>query len=265
MGFRYKKSINLGGGVKLNAGKKGIGISAGTKGLRISHSADGKTRVTASIPGTGVSYQETISSIKQKTKSESNNFDNSSVGLLYEFTGIVRNKTIDGERDTLSVLLHQPSTVSFYNNATHIKTFDTELGGDEIYCSVAYIKIEKNIREGRFLFKKYRDVEVILIVDNGSMTEYTILVKNDSVADALINWSSSVMELTESPFDILNDGSGNEEEDEFVLTCTNCFTKGIVENWQVRKDIENNCWRVYCRHCSEEYLVGITDEYEETL
>ncbi|WHY65638.1 DUF4236 domain-containing protein [Neobacillus sp. SuZ13] len=68
MGFRYKKSLNLGGGVRLNAGKNGIGISAGTKGLRISHGADGKTRVTASIPGTGISYQETVGSKKQNRK-----------------------------------------------------------------------------------------------------------------------------------------------------------------------------------------------------
>jgi hypothetical protein len=60
MGFRFRKSINLGGGVKVNLSKKGVGVSTGVKGLRVSHGADGKTRVTASLPGTGISYQETL-------------------------------------------------------------------------------------------------------------------------------------------------------------------------------------------------------------
>ncbi|MFR8598276.1 MAG: DUF4236 domain-containing protein, partial [Clostridioides difficile] len=29
MGFNFRKSINLGGGLKLNLGKKSVGISAG--------------------------------------------------------------------------------------------------------------------------------------------------------------------------------------------------------------------------------------------
>lgn len=59
MGFRFRKSINLGGGIKLNLSKKGIGISAGTKGARISTGPSG-TRFTGSIPGTGISYEKRL-------------------------------------------------------------------------------------------------------------------------------------------------------------------------------------------------------------
>jgi len=34
MGMRYRKSINLGGGVKLNLNKKSVGVSAGSKHMR---------------------------------------------------------------------------------------------------------------------------------------------------------------------------------------------------------------------------------------
>lgn len=56
MGFRFRKSINLGGGVRINLSKSGVGYSVGTKGLRVTKTADGKTRTTASIPGTGISH-----------------------------------------------------------------------------------------------------------------------------------------------------------------------------------------------------------------
>ncbi len=56
MGFRYRKSINLGGGFRINLSKSGIGYSWGVKGYRVTKTAKGRTRTTASIPGTGISY-----------------------------------------------------------------------------------------------------------------------------------------------------------------------------------------------------------------
>lgn len=56
MGFRYRKSINLGGGFRINLSKSGIGYSWGVKGYRVTKTAKGTTRRTVSIPGTGISY-----------------------------------------------------------------------------------------------------------------------------------------------------------------------------------------------------------------
>lgn len=58
MGFRYRKSINLGGGFRINISKSGVGYSWGTKGYRITKTAKGTVRHTTSIPGTGFSYTE---------------------------------------------------------------------------------------------------------------------------------------------------------------------------------------------------------------
>ena len=55
MGFRYRKSVKL-GGLRINLSKSGIGYSYGVKGLRYTKTAKGKDRITASIPGTGISY-----------------------------------------------------------------------------------------------------------------------------------------------------------------------------------------------------------------
>lgn len=56
MGFRFRKSINLGKHFKINLSKSGVGFSAGVKGFRVTRTAGGKIRKTVTIPGTGVSY-----------------------------------------------------------------------------------------------------------------------------------------------------------------------------------------------------------------
>ena len=56
MGFRYRKSINLGGGFRINISKSGVGYSWGVKGYRVTKTAKGTARRTASIPGTGISF-----------------------------------------------------------------------------------------------------------------------------------------------------------------------------------------------------------------
>lgn len=69
MGLRFRKSIKLGGGVKLNINKKSVGISAGVKGARVTVNSKGRRTTTVGIPGTGISYVST----KSKTK-KSNSF-----------------------------------------------------------------------------------------------------------------------------------------------------------------------------------------------
>lgn len=72
MGIRYRKSINLGGGFRINISKSGIGYSWGTKGIRYTKTARGTTRTTYSIPGTGLSY------VKESGKKKSPNIGRAS-------------------------------------------------------------------------------------------------------------------------------------------------------------------------------------------
>jgi hypothetical protein len=65
MGFRYRKSVKLGGGLRLNLSKRGIGISAGVKGLRFGIGPSG-ARITAGIPGTGLYYEKRLGSNRRQ-------------------------------------------------------------------------------------------------------------------------------------------------------------------------------------------------------
>lgn len=68
MGFRFRKSVNV-GPFRLNASKSGLGWSVGVPGARYTKMANGRTRTTASIPGTGVSWVEESKKPKQTEKS----------------------------------------------------------------------------------------------------------------------------------------------------------------------------------------------------
>lgn len=72
MGFRYRKSINLGGGFRINLSKSGVGYSWGTKGYRITKTAKGKIRSTTSIPGMGISYTKEYGGRKQNSVPDEN-------------------------------------------------------------------------------------------------------------------------------------------------------------------------------------------------
>lgn len=70
MSLRFRKSINLGGGAKINLSKSGVGYSIGTKGARITKRANGGSKTTLSVPGTGISYVKE-SKGKRKTSNTS--------------------------------------------------------------------------------------------------------------------------------------------------------------------------------------------------
>lgn len=70
MGFRYRKSINLGKGFRVNLSKSGPGFSWGGKGFRLTRTSKGNIRGTLSIPGTGISYQKDFGNPLNKSKAK---------------------------------------------------------------------------------------------------------------------------------------------------------------------------------------------------
>ncbi|WP_028324482.1 DUF4236 domain-containing protein [Desulfatirhabdium butyrativorans] len=57
MGFRFRKSIRIAPGIRINLAKKGASLSVGTRGATVNFSSRG-TRTTVGLPGTGISYSE---------------------------------------------------------------------------------------------------------------------------------------------------------------------------------------------------------------
>lgn len=72
MGFRFRKSINLGKHFRINLSKNGVGYSYGVKGYRRTISADGKKKDTYTLPGTGISYTSSTKSPSGSSGSRKN-------------------------------------------------------------------------------------------------------------------------------------------------------------------------------------------------
>ncbi len=57
MPFRFRRSIRLAPGVRINLSKRGTSVSIGGRGAHVTLSDQG-TRTTIGLPGTGLSYSE---------------------------------------------------------------------------------------------------------------------------------------------------------------------------------------------------------------
>lgn len=71
MGFRFRKTIKLLPGVKLNISKSGVSTSIGRPGATVNIKKGRKTKATIGIPGTGMSYSSGGGSNPSETESRS--------------------------------------------------------------------------------------------------------------------------------------------------------------------------------------------------
>lgn len=55
---RFRRTVGLGGGIRLNVTKRGVGASVGRRGLRRSWHSTGRRTSTVGLPGTGLSWQK---------------------------------------------------------------------------------------------------------------------------------------------------------------------------------------------------------------
>jgi len=67
MGFRFRRSVRLFPGVRLNFGLRGVSVSAGVPGMTVNIGSR-RSSITVGIPGTGLSYTETLAPGRQSVR-----------------------------------------------------------------------------------------------------------------------------------------------------------------------------------------------------
>ena len=71
MGLRFRRSMTLCKGVRLNFGKTGMSISSGVKGFRQTYNLNtGKKTTTVGLPGTGIYYTTSEGGKKKSSSSK---------------------------------------------------------------------------------------------------------------------------------------------------------------------------------------------------
>lgn len=109
MGMRYRKSINLGGGFRVNLSKSGVGYSWGTKGYRITKKAGGGVRKTYSIPGTGISWVDDSETKKRNKRVKNGSYQQPMIteqqNVLYQASETdVKNLVTDNSQDFIDAI-----------------------------------------------------------------------------------------------------------------------------------------------------------------
>jgi Protein of unknown function (DUF4236) len=56
MGWRFRRSVKIVPGLRLNVGKRSAGVSVGPRGAKVSVNTKGEVRRTVGAPGTGLSH-----------------------------------------------------------------------------------------------------------------------------------------------------------------------------------------------------------------
>ena len=154
MGFRFRKSINLGGGFKINLSKSGVGYSWGTKGARITKTAKGTKRTTLSVPGTGISYV----SEKKRKQSRSSKIQEIQSKPDYDNTYMQQYKqnTQEGERSGMKKLgKFSKNTVMWVLTAFFAITFLVYIPHIASFLSLALALVFAPIQKWQNILSKY--------------------------------------------------------------------------------------------------------------
>lgn len=109
MGLRFRKSISICPGAKLNFGTKGVSLSTGTRGFRRTFHSSGKVTTSVGIPGTGLYYVDTANTKKQSERhtpqTRSSGYYNDSAETRYNNSYITDNGTaVSSDEKTFEVI-----------------------------------------------------------------------------------------------------------------------------------------------------------------
>ena len=75
MGLKFRKSIKIAPGVRMNLSSKSTGISVGGKGYRYTINSSGRRTASVGIPGTGLSYSKSTKKGTKRKKTTTSSFE----------------------------------------------------------------------------------------------------------------------------------------------------------------------------------------------
>lgn len=81
MAMRFRKSLKLAPGLRLNISKKGASVRVGPKNAGYTAGTSGQ-RVSASIPGTGVSFSSKVGKRKSDNQNTNSSMSSWAAGLV---------------------------------------------------------------------------------------------------------------------------------------------------------------------------------------
>jgi hypothetical protein len=112
MGVRFRRSVKVAPGVRLNVGKKSASVSFGVKGARHTISTTGRRTTSIGIPGTGLYYTESSST-------RANNYSNKNINN-YDYNSTY--EEVEKFNNTIEFLISLQKNCDYYYNWFDIST-----------------------------------------------------------------------------------------------------------------------------------------------
>lgn len=206
MGLRFRKSISIIPGVKLNFGKTGMSVSTGVPGFRKTFHTSGKVTTSVGIPGTGLYYVDT------KNSHASNNQRDTRANRVHNQTDF---DTIQDEPDTeytsytdvTEDTMNSPSSVvqidSSVLKSIH-KTVDDSVDWTEVLVSPLAPADSYN----QEMWTYYHDIAPKIL--SGEIDSYLQLIYEVNPLDDLLAYGSGFEFGTDDPKKIEVEFSVNE-------------------------------------------------------
>ena len=200
MGLRFRKSISIIPGVKLNFGKTGMSLSAGVPGFRKTFHTSGRVTTTIGIPGTGIYYVDT-----KNTKSKESGSSRESVNSSHtEYDRDVNNDSCNQEHDVLNdygtkniVYASNESEQNYQDTKTFISQIDVntlksihKTSDDSIdWTEVLVSETAPDESYNQKMWEYYHNLSPKIL--SGDIDTYLQLIYDVNPLDDLLNYGSN--------------------------------------------------------------------------
>ena len=206
MGIRYRKSIKVAPGVKINLNRKSASVTVGGKGYHKTFNSNGQTTTSVNLPVKGLSYTD-----RKGKKSNSS----SAPAARYENTGSVVEAPAPKEKKiTAKAVIPDPPTAGVAVLGSLIIVAGFFLSGSSIpagiivalfgsYCIYAYVAHKKNPDSGKYISEgqliRWRQLVEkslpVLLELKAAAEEYCSLLPES--AEALLNTQQKIVDFSE--------------------------------------------------------------------
>lgn len=106
MAFRFRRTISIFPGVRLNFGKNGVSLSVGRRGLSFTLNKSG-VHSNVGAPGTGMSYRKTVVKFENDGASEQETHEKQADNLSNSPHNTVKNDSAKRNKQSLEKLLRK--------------------------------------------------------------------------------------------------------------------------------------------------------------
>lgn len=210
MGLRFRKSIKILPGVRLNFGKNSMSVSAGVPGFRKTFSSTGRVTTTVGIPGTGLYYVDTKNknSNRRDTPSSKRNINRSQNNYsiennVNEIDYVAFNEQINSNTRNINELIVSQINVESLKNIH--KNSDDSIDWTEILvCDEA-----PDESYNQELWKYYHEIAPKILA--GDIDSYLQLIYEINPLDDLLDYGSEFEFGTDNPKKITVEFKANIE------------------------------------------------------